>query len=67
MKVTLEFNDEEHIEAKQAFNGGSAHGALWDIKQLLRGKAKNFDEISAEQTYQDVLDIIREFNINLDE
>lgn len=67
MKVTLEFNDEEHIEAKQAFNGGSAHGALWEIKQLLRGKAKHNDTIDADTTYREVLDIISEFNINLDE
>lgn len=67
MKVTLEFNEEDGIEARQAFNGGNAHAALFEIKQLLRGIAKNFDEISADQTYQDVLDIIREFNINLDE
>lgn len=67
MKVTLEFNEDERIEAKQALNGGSAHGALWEIKQLLRGKAKHNDTIDADATYQEVLDIISEFNINLDE
>jgi len=67
MKVTLEFNEEDSIEARQAFNGGNAHSALWEIKQLLRGKAKNFDEISADQTYQDVIDIIINYNINLNE
>jgi len=67
MKVTLEFNEEDGIEARQAFNGGNAHSALWEIKQLLRGKAKNFDEIRADQTYQDVIDIIISYNINLNE
>jgi len=67
MKVTLEFNEEDCIEARQAFNGGNAHSALWEIKQLLRGKAKNFDEISADLVYQEVNDIIMSYNINLDE
>jgi hypothetical protein len=67
MKVTLEFNEEDRIEARQAFNGGNAHSALWEIKQLLRGKAKNFDEINADLIYQEVNDIILSYHINLDE
>lgn len=67
MKVTLEFNEDEAIEVRQSINGPMAHATLWEIVQLLKRKKDEFDEISSEKTFQEVMDIILENNININE
>jgi hypothetical protein len=70
MKAILEFNlddNDERMAHLRAIKSTSMAVALWDIDQLLRNKTKNEDNEIIENLREEIVDILNDYNINLDE
>lgn len=58
MRITLTFNEDEQVEARNALNGSKWMLSMWELDQWLRGEAK-YNETRSEKEI-DLIDEIRE-------
>ena len=65
MKVTLEFGDDERMEARQAMDAGAMEACLWGLDNWLRDKQKYQDEemVSVTEARKQIHDMMIKYAV----